>query len=106
MHDRTLQDIRDIIYRDAYPDKESPNERQQTHITRCDLLIKEIEALIAENDRVADLVAVAFNLGGREQFKINGNECVPYYRETLELLKSRNCIDSETVTIYKSMPKS
>jgi hypothetical protein len=105
MHNNTLRDIKAIIYRDAHPDEETPNTRQQTHRSRCDLLIKEIEDLIAQNEKIADLVAVAFNLGSREQFEINGNDCVPYVGEALKLLQSRNCIDSETVTIFKSKPK-
>jgi hypothetical protein len=72
MHNRTLQDIREIIYRDTHPDGEMPSERYQTHPRRAEVLIKEIESLITQNERIADLVAIAFNLGSREEFKING----------------------------------
>lgn len=106
MHERVLEDIKAIVYRDAYPDEESPNARQQTNISRCHLLIQEIESLIARNNRINKMIVIAYELGSREHFQIDHNKCAIAEREVLELLASQNCIDKEFTVVYSSKPKS
>ena len=102
MHERTLQDLYDIIRRDVYPMGAMPNERQHTARQRAEYLTEEVVSLIKKNKLLEELVAIAYTLGSSGCFEIGNNEASKNDATVLEILASRKLISREPVVVYKS----